>query len=56
MEPDADADAVARNRATNPRRTPEREPLGNHLMPWLYLATAAAIVMASVALVLLLTG
>lgn len=54
MEPDLDA--VARNRAVNPRRTPEREPLGNHLMPWLYLATAAAIVVASVALVFLLTG
>lgn len=53
---DHDPDAVARNRAVNPRRTPEREPLGNHLMPALYLATAAAIVVASIALVLLLTG
>ena len=54
MEPDSDA--VTRNRAVNPRRTPDREPLGNHLMPWLYLATAASIVLASVALVLLLSG
>ena len=54
MEPDADA--VRRNRAVNPRRTPDREPLGNQLMPWLYLATAAAIVVASIALVVLLTG
>ena len=54
MEPDADP--VARNRAVNPRRTPDREPLGNHLMPRLYAATAAAIVVASAALVLLLRG
>ena len=54
MEPELDA--AQRNRAVNPRRTPDREPLGNHLMPWLYLATAAAIIVASVALVLLLTG
>jgi hypothetical protein len=51
-----DDDVVARNRATNPRRTPDREPLGNHLMPRLYAATAAAIVLATVVLVLLLRG
>lgn len=54
MEPDPDA--VARNRAVNPRRTPDREPLGNHLMPRLYAATAAAIILASVALAILLRG
>ena len=52
MEPDSES--VARNRAVNPRRTPDREPLGNHLMARLYFATATAIVVASIALVLLL--
>lgn len=51
---DSNDDPVARNRAANPRRTPGREPLGNHLMPRLYAATAAAIVLATVALVVLL--
>ena len=49
-------DAVARNRSAHPRRTPDREPLGHHLMPRLYAATAAALVTATVILVLLLRG
>ena len=49
-------DAVARNRSTHPRRTPDREPLGNHLMPRLYAATAATLILATVVLVLLLRG
>ena len=50
---DAQDDAVERNRAANPRRTPDREPVGNDLMPALYLSAAAAIVIATVVLVLL---
>lgn len=50
----SDDDAVERNRSTNPRRTPDREPVGNNLMPALYLSAAAAIVVATVVLVLLL--
>jgi hypothetical protein len=49
-----DDDAVERNRATNPRRSPDREPLGNHLMPRLYAATAAAILLATAVLVVVL--
>ena len=49
-----DDDAVERNRATHPRRTPDREPLGHHLMPRLYAATAATLVVATVVLVVLL--
>lgn len=49
-------DTVARNRAANPRRTPDREPLGNHLMPGLYIAAAAAIVLATAVLVALLAA
>lgn len=51
---DSNDDPVARNRAVNPRRTPDREPLGNRIMPALYLATATAIVLATVALIVLL--
>lgn len=53
---DPDENTVARNRAVNPRRTPEREPVGNHLVPRLYVATAAAIVVATVSLIVLLKG
>ena len=52
MQPEHDP--VAANRSANPRRTPDREPLGNHLMPALYLSAAAAIVVATVILILLL--
>ena len=55
MAMDHTDDPVARNRATNPRRTPEREPLGNSLMPWLYGATIAALVIATVTLLVLRT-
>ena len=51
---DSADDAVARNRSANPRRTPDREPLGNHLMPRLYAATAAALIAATVVLIVLL--
>ena len=47
-------DTIIRNRATNPRRTPGREPVGNHLMPRLYATTAGAIIVATVVLLLLL--
>ena len=52
----AEDDAVARNRAANPRRTPDRTPLGDHLMPGLYLSTAAAIVIATIVLIVILAG
>ena len=51
---DSADDPVARNRSANPRRTPDREPLGNHLLPRLYAATAAALVAATVILIVLL--
>ena len=50
---DAEHDAVERNRAVNPRRTPDREPLGNQLMPALYISVAVAIVVATIVLVAL---
>jgi hypothetical protein len=50
----AENDAVARNRAANPRRTPDRVPLGDHLMPKLYLSTAAALVIATIVLIVVL--
>lgn len=50
---DAERDAVERNRAVNPRRTPDREPLGNHLMPALYISAALAILVATVVLIVL---
>ena len=50
---DAEHDPVAANRSANPRRTPDREPLGNHLMPALYISAAVAIVIATVVLVAL---
>ena len=53
---DTPDDAVERNRATHPRRTPDREPLGNHLMPRLYAATAATLIIATAVLVFLLRG
>lgn len=54
MEP-AD-DAVERNRAANPRRTPERPQPGDDLLPKLYLAAAATIVIATIVLVVLLVA
>lgn len=49
-------DPVARNRSTSPRRTPDREPLGNNLMPALYATAAGAIVVATIILIVLLQG
>ena len=51
----ADDDPVTRNRATHPRRTPGRTPLGDHLMPALYASAAASIVIATIVLVIALT-
>ena len=51
---DSTDDPVTRNRSANPRRTPDREPLGNHLMPRLYAATAAALIAAILVLIVLL--
>jgi hypothetical protein len=48
-------DPVARNRAANPRRTPDRVPLGDHLLPKLYLSTAGAVIVATIVLVVVLT-
>ena len=50
----AEDDAVARNRAANPRRTPDRTPLGDHLMPVLYLSTAAVLAVATIVLIAVL--
>jgi hypothetical protein len=50
----AEDDAVARNRAANPRRTPDRTPLGDHLMPKLYASTAAALLLATIVLIVVL--
>lgn len=54
MEPDAD-DPVERNRSADPRRTPERNQVGGNLLPKLYAATAAAIVVATIVLIVALT-
>ena len=54
MEP-AD-DAVERNRSVNPRRTPGRAQVGDELLPKLYLAAAASIVIATIVLVVLLVA
>ncbi len=53
---DTSEDPVARNRAAPPRRTPDREPLGNHLMPRLYAATAAALLIATAVLIVVLAS
>lgn len=50
---ESEHDPVSANRNANPRRTPDREPLGNDLMPKLYLSAAAAIVLATIVLVVL---
>jgi hypothetical protein len=50
----AEDDAVSRNRAANPRRTPDRIPLGDHLMPGLYLSTVATIIVATIVLIVVL--
>ena len=49
-------DPVARNRAANPRRTPERRPLGDELMPRLYAVTAGAVLVATIVLIVLLAA
>lgn len=47
-------DPVERNRSANPRRTPGRTPVGDHLMPALYLTAGAAVVIATILLIVLL--
>ena len=50
---DSEHDPVAANRSANPRRTPDREPLGHRLMPALYISAAVAIVVATIVLLTL---
>ena len=54
MEPAEDA--VERNRAANPRRTPGRAQVGDEVLPKLYLFAAAAIVVATIVLIALLVA
>ncbi len=48
-------DAVEANRAVNPRRTPGRAQVGDELLPKLYAVAAAAVVLATLVLVVALT-
>ena len=50
----AEDDAAARNRAANPRRTPGRTPVGDHLMPVLYASTAVVLAIATIVLIAVL--
>ena len=47
-------DPVARNRAVHPRRTPDREPLGDATLRRVMLVAAALVGLATVVLLLLI--
>lgn len=47
-------DLIAKRRAANPRRSPDREPVGAEGAPRLIAVTAAVVVMATVVLVVVL--
>ena len=53
---DSSDDLVERNRAANPRRTPDREPLGNHLIGRLYVVAAVVLVVATTVLIAVLAS
>ena len=48
-------DPVARNRATDPRRTPDRTQLGDDTLRTVMRVAAAAVALATLLLVMLLT-
>lgn len=47
-------DPVARNRAVHPRRTPDREPLGDQTLRTVMKVSAALVALATVVLIVLI--